>query len=339
MKRLFKGVIFVSITLMLFVFLNLTVQPNKDREGIWRTYGRLEKNSIDAIFVGSSKMYTFFNPALLWHDFGFTSYDVAGALLDTNTQYYYVREAFKTQQPKLVVLDTYTLSDDQEQLNPGQKENITIMPWGINKIKAAFQPKIPATESERWIFPVMQYHARLYMPGEVKRSGFNFAKFGKQKKRIFMGYRAGIEVAPQEPIDEPKELDLAVFNRNYPAFERTLNFLKSQNCKVILTITPMANRTAQVNYNKELEKRVSAKYPDIDFLWSYDYEDELGLDYERDFTDPKHLSVSGAEKWTALTGGIFKEKLSEDGPFETSSYGKTTTMFNNDYKRYMKDYK
>lgn len=336
--RIIKAAIFVATALLAVIWLGSVVMPNTDREGIWRTFERLEKNSMDVLVFGSSKTFTTFNPPIMWNEYNFTSYDVGGALLDTETMYSYVREAFKTQSPKVVVLDSYTLSDVEEQLNSGQKENVTIMPFGIPKVAAAFSERIPATEAENWILPLKQYHTRLYMPGEVKSGAFVGTKFAKQRKDIYMGYRAGLKPIPQKMTAKPKAIEWDGFERNYKWFERTVEFLESKNCKIIVTISPTANRTTQLNYNNELQRRIEKKYPDVEYLWAYDFDDELKFDYQKDFTDPNHLTTWGAEKWSLYMGKHISELLNEDGTFKTVAHGKTEQLFDQDYKRYMKNY-
>lgn len=304
---------------------------------MWHTYDRLEKNSIDVLYLGSSKMYTFFNPTLFWHKYKFTSYNIAAALLDTHTQYEYLQLALKSQKPKLVVIDTYTLSDVEPELNPGQKENIVMMPFGVEKFRSAFQPRVPINESERWISPLEKYHSRLYQGG-IKARAFVGLQFQKERKRIYMGYRAGLEPAPQTPSAKPKPLNMKGFNYNYKNFKRILDQLKAKNIKVIMVITPMANKTAQKNYNDELLRRLGNNYPNVTHVWSYDIQDQLNIDYSKDFTDPNHFTPAGAEKYFKLIGPIIMQRLNEDGPFKSAAYGTTIKLFNQDYNRYMKNY-
>ena len=52
-----------------------------------------EKNSLDFVFVGSSQMFTSVVPAVLWEEYGITSYDFGANEQPMYLSYYYIKEA------------------------------------------------------------------------------------------------------------------------------------------------------------------------------------------------------------------------------------------------------
>ena len=65
-----------------------------------RGFYQEEKDSLDFVFVGSSQLYAHIAPAVLWRDYGITSYDFAANEQPLWISYFYIKEALKTQKPK-----------------------------------------------------------------------------------------------------------------------------------------------------------------------------------------------------------------------------------------------
>ena len=68
-----------------------------------------EENSLDFVFVGSSQMFTTVVPAVLWEEYGMTSYDFGANEQPMYLSYYYIKEALKYQNPKAIVLEVLLL--------------------------------------------------------------------------------------------------------------------------------------------------------------------------------------------------------------------------------------
>ena len=71
-----------------------------------------KKNSMDVVFVGSSQIFCDFNPNVIWKELGITSYDFSAHRQDPGPSYYYLKQMFETQSPKVVVIDLYLFGDD-----------------------------------------------------------------------------------------------------------------------------------------------------------------------------------------------------------------------------------
>ena len=65
------------------------------------------EDSIDAVFLGTSHIHCNVNTALLWEEYGIAAYDYSGAEQPLWMTYYYLKEFYKYQDPKVVVLDLY----------------------------------------------------------------------------------------------------------------------------------------------------------------------------------------------------------------------------------------
>ena len=66
---------------------------------------KLEKNSVDVMFYGSSHCNYTINNAILWKDYGIASYDMVGGGQNLGSTYYYMEETLKTQKPALMAVE------------------------------------------------------------------------------------------------------------------------------------------------------------------------------------------------------------------------------------------
>ena len=74
---------------------------------MWEQLYKLDKNSIDMVFVGNSHVYNGINPAVIYEHSGIKSFDIATSNQDLFTSYYLLKEFMVRQDPSVVVLDTY----------------------------------------------------------------------------------------------------------------------------------------------------------------------------------------------------------------------------------------
>ena len=57
---------------------------NQSMDGVYR----LDKDSVDVVFYGSSHVYSGVNVAALWDDYGIAGYDMAGTMQTLWNSYY-----------------------------------------------------------------------------------------------------------------------------------------------------------------------------------------------------------------------------------------------------------
>ncbi len=116
-----------------------------------------EKNSLDFIFVGSSQMFTSVVPAVLWEEYGITSYDFGANEQPMYMSYYYIKEALKYQDPKAIVLEVSYCNDGEYAHEGVHHINLDDLRMGFTKLEAIFDV-IPAGERWPYLFELAKYH-------------------------------------------------------------------------------------------------------------------------------------------------------------------------------------
>lgn len=116
-----------------------------------------KKDSLDFVFVGSSQMFTSVVPAVLWEEYGITSYDFGANEQPMYLSYYYIKEALKYQDPKAIVLEV-SYCNTPEYTHEGVFHiNLDDLRMSPVKLEAVFD-LIPAGERFPYIFELAKYH-------------------------------------------------------------------------------------------------------------------------------------------------------------------------------------
>lgn len=114
-KEILYIILFAAVFLVLFTAATLIFYPKwsaGEESNLSNGIDLEEKNSVDVLLIGSCNMYTSFNPLLFYESTGITSFDRACPDQLMSASYYYLEEAFKHQSPKVVVVDSLFLTED-----------------------------------------------------------------------------------------------------------------------------------------------------------------------------------------------------------------------------------
>lgn len=143
----------------------------------------LERNTVDLLCVGSSHAYTSCDTEVYWNDFGIPAFCISGPGQPVSASYYYLKEAFKTQKPKGVMLEASqlnVLSVDDEYRNIN---NVAWMPYSENRARMLYDV-VDEKYRERLEWNLSCFHGRwdelsdrdfeyVLNNGRPKTKGFN----------------------------------------------------------------------------------------------------------------------------------------------------------------------
>ena len=66
-----------------------------------------QEDSADVMCFGSSHVFENVNTGILWEEYGIADFNLCGSIQPMWNTYYYMKEALKTQHPKVMVLDVF----------------------------------------------------------------------------------------------------------------------------------------------------------------------------------------------------------------------------------------
>ena len=274
----------------------------KSEDGIvqMQAYYKQPAGSVDALFVGSSHIFCHINTGVLWDEYGISGFDLAGAEQPFWNSYYYIREAMKSQAPKVIILDITT---------PGirpidyQPENWFITnTYGIKRnynrygaIKASSLPQ----SFGRLLIPLNSTHGRYV---ELTEEDFiNYDDSADYKGFDPRETTVAFERPDISGVTERGELS----EKEEKYLRMIIEYVKHEGVPLLLFSSPyIVTAEEQAKYNTIFDIADEYGIPYLDGNKLYD---EMGFDFENDFAEVLHLNRSGNEKLSRYIGRFLKD--------------------------------
>lgn len=242
---------------------------------------REKQNSIDVIVVGDSLSYSSISPMKLWEKQGIAAYVCGQSGQKIQETYDMLENAFLTQSPKVVVLETNTMF-----------RGLTEEKW--SNIKSTL---------EHW--------ACTYVPDFRGHDIWKtFVTDKEYPEENFKGFTFRCEVNPYKKGDY---MQVTEQKRKIPdvviaQMEKIMDLCKKNGSKLLLLSTP-----SPVNYNYNCHNSLMeyAKEYELDYLNLNLKLQEIGINWKEDSLDKgDHLNLSGAEKVTLYLGQYLDKNYS-----------------------------
>jgi hypothetical protein len=279
---------------------NAVVKPPRKGDAggaTWASYLALPPNSVDVLFFGTSHAFSSIDPATIWRRGGIPSFVLAGPMQPLSLTEFYVREALRTQRPKLIVLEVSGLSYDASKFNREfHKINVGYMPWDANRVQAALVVSPPG-ERLGTLLDLWTLHDR-GEPLTVK----DFDLLGKDAGYEFLkGFKPSfvsreVTSAPYAQTAAARAEADAEVAANLPALRRIAQAAKEAKVPLLLLLTPTSPPGGYSYHLQKAAEALRTDYPDVQVLDLSQEGAVSGLSYQTDFLDGGHLTYLGAEK-------------------------------------------
>lgn len=276
-------------------------------------YG-MEQNSVDVLFLGTSKCYNSFSPQQLYNEYGIRSYNLGSSMQSTVITYYWLREALKYQKPKVVVFEVYNLfqypNPNYGTLNSTEGQirySVDYMRLSKNKIDCIKDicRLDDSLEINSFLFPLIRYHNRY---GELNEddltvSGLSYLKKLKGYKPAFTKFGDNT-YQPFSKDDNYDKESIMPLMEEY--LTKMIDLCRENGIEMILVHVP-CNSASKLQYVAINELSVKNNISFFDFNETELFSD-IGYDFALDNTDGEHPGFTGATKITAFIGKILSDK-------------------------------
>ncbi|MBE6546745.1 MAG: SGNH/GDSL hydrolase family protein [Ruminococcaceae bacterium] len=268
-----------------------------------------EAGEHDVLFVGDCEVYESIIPAVLWEEYGISSYVRGSGQQLVWHSYYLLREMLEKETPKAVVFNVLALKYGEPQSEAFNRMTLDGMQWSSSKVQAI---RASMTEDEQfldYVFPLLRFHSRIT---ELKGEDFRYA-FSEPPAVSHSGYLMQTGVAPMSAeladIEGARLSDYTLPKTAMDYLERMRLLCEEKGAELILMKAP-TNSWAYWWYEEWEEQIVS--YAEQNGLRYYNFIPlcgEIGIDWSRDTYDGGvHLNVYGAEKLTSYFGEILQSE-------------------------------
>lgn len=232
-------------------------------------------NTIEVIFCGDSECYSSFCPLQMYQEFGFTSYVCATSAQRLCDTYAILENTFKTQSPKVVVLETNCLYRNS---TSASEDEDSVMQFLSKHM------------------PVFAYHS------DWKNLGGGFIERGRSMQgQDFKGFVLRKSVIPYTGGAYMNKTDIAedFSDDTYEYLDKILKLCQEHNAKLMLVSVPSPKNWSYERHNAVTEwvKMNDVAYVDLNL------EHNVDIDWLTDTKDGgDHLNFVGAKKATHFMG-------------------------------------
>ena len=301
MKK-FRGVeiiAFCAITLLLLAWVNGVFRTPDDRPREWVTdFYHEAPNTLDVVAIGPSSMYTFWQPALAWDAFGFTSWNLTSPGMPYTAPLLMLKEALKTQNPKVFVVEagTFLYEPTLSQLHALTDS----LPWSSNKLtlidESCDDLGMHGFDRLEFYLPILRFHKRwtslrldnILPPDHIYKGSTYYGTFLKNSADFEYDYEdTGTAVPPSGQLSY-----LVAF----------LDYCKANHLAVVFLAAPnTVDNKEELQYVRSVVEGYG--YP---FVMAIEHMDEIGLKIPEDFYNDTHTNLHGSIKCIAWFGRYLK---------------------------------
>lgn len=280
-------------------------------------------NSLDVVFIGSSNIHCDINPNVIWDRFGITSYDFSCDQQELGTTYYYLKQVFESQSPKVVFIDIFNGGENDELETLQAHFAFDHMKNDKIKLEAIWN----RTKKDRLeiFFPLITYHERWK---ELTPADF---RYRPNQHNILNGSLINIVPWGQDAPEIPENIPQRFLHKNTIHWIKAIRQIcEENNCECIFIKTPLAfYHEPYFSYYDAFESYCDEN--NIPFLNFNNMIEEVGLVFADDYTDNVHMNWDGQVKFSSFLGKYIQENFQIENKKGRPEYA----QWDEDYKSMM----
>lgn len=304
-KRIIKIVAFAAIFLILFTAVSegMVVSDIKSLTNIKGFY-KEPKDTLAVCLIGASETYTGYSAPLAWEEHGYTSYALSVAGVPGNLYKSIMKEAVRTQHPKLVVFEINGFLQEDSYFDRVGKMHTWLdnIPWSKNKMET-IEELIPEEEQYSYYFKIATHHDNWKDPKSVVKNAMTKLAIYHNGPTIAKGFGT-VTGKMNKPNSGKQTIHFTEKSKGY--LDDLLQACKEEGVEQVLFVRfPHERRLQNPEVLDEVASYIEANgYPFLNLNNSFD---ELGIDELHDFYNAEHLNVYGMEKLTTYLGNYITE--------------------------------
>lgn len=299
-KKIITALVLLALSFGILWFVQRLFMPKYQVgviEGSFTEEYYKEKVPHDVLIFGDCDAYENFSPIKMYEEYGISSYIRGSGEQYIWQSYYLLKDALRTETPKVVVLSIHTLQNEPKNRKEAyNRMTLDGMRWSKDKVDAINASMTEGETFASYVFPILRYHDRW---NQLTKTDL---------KHIFSkditshnGYYMRCDVNPQGILPKPMP------RINYKFDDYSMYYLdqirllcEEKGIELLLVRAPI-----EYGWHKQWDKNVeeyAAKYG-LTYINFNDYRKDMDLDMTKDTYDKgQHLNIYGAEKLSVFFG-------------------------------------
>ncbi len=304
-KQFIKAVVFLVLLPVIIlpldpVFSNLDYRTRQ----IWEGFYEEPEGSLDAVFIGASNVYSYWNSMTAWEEYGITVYAMSFPQLSYKTIEEIIDECRKTQPDALYIVSLNTYKAEYD-VPWNTHLALDYMNWDEEKMSLVndISEDMGLSFEERleFYFPLIRFHSNWSALGEQDyvfepngfKSASNYWDYNYNVTSITGYYTQTNYIGKMEEY-QTKALD------------GLMDHCSEEDVDLLFVSMPQAISTTSVEQMNAMSEYVESK--GFDSINLNSYVDEMGLELRRDWYNRKHCNIHGSIKFTHYLGAYLVEE-------------------------------
>ncbi len=267
-----------------------------------------EKNTLDAVYIGPSNVYAFFQAPIAWHSNGITVYPYSTIGMLFRSMKYVIEDVRKTQPDALIILNINGLRalDRSQTVKISRLHALAdFMPLSLNKIRMIDEVSrdigLTRFQELEFYLPIIRFHSEWdNLKSEYFVTSTNGLK-GAESYYIFLN-RAVEPEAPFLKTDRRAPLE----NDQEDTLTDLLDYLDNNQVPTLFICVPQLVQEeadfAQINTAMDMIRERG--YTCLDLMQNAD---DIALDINNDYYDLRHTNIHGSIKYTRFLADYLQQ--------------------------------
>ncbi len=314
-KNICELVVFVILLTLCFnSFYNAVRVKDRANGGGLESYYDL-KVPVDVAVFGSSHAGCTVNNAIMWRDYGISSYTLWSASQAVDGTYLFMKEAFKTHKPKVALVETLNVV-----LPPDNERSIYLSALAVKYSPDYIRFSLKKAKEFGY--------SRSYVEELLARFPFVHSRYKELEKADFFpersynrGYQGSDETNPSEPPQLTTERYLISTESMY-YIEKMVELCRENDVELVFFHAPYV-MTDENSYQQMLQNDLAeyCKQENVPFLDYYRDHEQCNIDFSCDLREGDHLNDSGAAKVTNALAAYLEENYDMPDRRSESGFG------------------
>ena len=310
-KQLLRCIAFLMVfCVMILALCELFDQENHNaHEKRYRTYWDLEKNTVDALYIGTSGVDRYWIGAKAYEEYGMTVYPVTFPSCPVWLIPDILEDAMRYQDPQLIVMDIRPFTQ-----NCTSADTVTVRGSRVIDSMEFFSPvrfraasrtvallhKVDETRS-KWD---ISFHLPFVMQHSKWEQDYLLQVNVGEHKDPYLGFYTSKWMVVNSEEQEPQKYDRDVVTSLDPVAEehlyKTLAYAREHGLEIVFVDSPKTYKEFEMSRTNAVRQILEEE--GVPFLIFSSEADnggyDIGLDLKKDFFDKNHVNYYGAEKYT-----------------------------------------
>lgn len=328
-KPVIKGVCFVLGFCLLFWMAQRLLCAKwlggAEQTSVWMEYREQEPDTVDALFIGTSHTYSAIDPMYIYENSGITSFALSGPGMRFDLSYLVLKDAIRTQRPKVVFLDMSSVHFDRQQTEERIHKILDQLPLSKEKLEFTFDTDNEEMSTLDALFPLLRYHSRWE---SLEKEDFQYLA-GSTEVPVWKGHYVNYRVVKTDfhfYEDGGKDGECHIEGRALDYLRKIDQLCKEEGIQLILYKIPTPSwYKLQSDGSAKLAEEFGVPYLELFYCL-----DEIGINPETDFRDRKnHMNQYGAEKLSAYLMKYMQENFDmEDQRGKNTDWDQDLILYN-----------